>query len=89
MAMQDCPSCTGSGKVYYVAGVDEDTYPLYKKMVCPFCHGKGLVDLCELYVVPRAMVKPEFFVDKEFTEDSQARLRKALQREQEFFDNIS
>jgi RecJ-like exonuclease len=83
-----CPSCEGTGKVYYQAGIDDDNYPLYKRMVCPYCHGAGVVDLCELFVVPRAFVKSEFFVDAEFTAESQDRLRRALRREQDFFDNI-
>lgn len=83
-----CPSCEGTGKVYYQASIDEDNYPLYKRMVCPYCHGAGEVDLSELFVVPRALVRSEFFVDAEFTAESQERLRKALQREQEFLSNI-
>lgn len=86
--LRECPSCLGTGKVFHVVGIDEDSYPLYKKMLCPFCHGAKMVDLNELYVVPRAMVKPEFFVNKEYTEDSQAYLRRILQREKEFFENI-
>ena len=38
--------------------------------------------------MPRAFVKSEFFVDTEFTAESQDRLRRALRREQDFFDNI-
>lgn len=83
-SMQECPSCRGTGTVFHVAGIDNDSYPLYKKMVCPFCHGAKTIDIGELYIVPRAMVKPEFFVDKEFTEGSQENLRRALRREQEF-----
>ena len=28
-----CPSCEGTGKVYYQADIDDDNYPLYKRMV--------------------------------------------------------
>ena len=87
--MTKCPSCEGTGKVYYQTGFDEDNYPLYKRMVCPYCHGVREVNLDELFLVPRAFVKPEFFVGEEFTSDSQERLRRALKREDEFFSNIS
>lgn len=81
-----CPSCQGSGSVYSQVGVDEDHYPLYRKARCPYCSGTGDVDLSELFLVPRGMVKDEFFVSPEFGEESQRRLRRALESERKFME---
>lgn len=89
MTLMKCPSCAGTGIVYYEYSLDEDNYPLYKKMQCPYCHGVGEVDLAEIFIVPRGMVRQEFFVNPEFTKDSQDAVRRALSREKEFFNNIT
>ncbi len=84
-----CPSCCGDGNVYSRVGVDEDNYPLYRKARCPYCMGTGDVDLSELFLVPRGMVKDEFFVSPEFGGESQRRLRMALEQERKFMENRS
>lgn len=81
-----CPSCLGTGVVHSEAGFDEDHYPLYRKARCPYCFGKGKVDLGEIYLVPRGMIKDEFFVSPEYGEQSQRRLRRILEAEKEFLE---
>lgn len=84
---QICRVCMGTGKAYRRAvnpAVDEDGYPLYSRIKCPMCGGSGFMDTSELYIVPKSMVKDEYFVHPEFTEDHQAWLRKVVEREEQF-----
>lgn len=81
-----CHSCMGTGKVLRMVGFDDDHYPRYASVRCPACNGSGEVDMTELFIVPRGMVKDEFFVSPLYTEDEQSKLRKILEEERKFLE---
>jgi DnaJ-class molecular chaperone len=83
-----CLSCGGGGKVIRVIGFDADHYPLFAEQRCPACGGTGFVDATELFVVPRGLVKDDFFVSPLYTEAEQKRLRAVLEEERKWFDRL-
>lgn len=83
-----CLSCNGSGKVLKMFGFDKDYYPTFVKAKCPSCHGTGFVDSGELFVVPRGLIKDEFFVSSLYTEDEQNKLRAVLEEERKWFEKL-
>lgn len=87
--MDTCFSCMGTGRVLRMLGLDEDHYPKYCEIPCPACHGVGKLDMGELFVVPRGMIKDEFFVTELFTEIEQEKLRTLLEEERKFFEKLS
>jgi len=86
--MNTCLSCAGTGKVKRMIGVDNDYYPVYGNIKCPACSGRGTLDMGELFIVPRGMIKDEFFVATLYTEAAQAKLRTVLLTEEKFLDKI-
>jgi hypothetical protein len=83
-----CLSCGGSGKVLRMVRCDIDHYPQYAEQKCPACHGTGYVDMAELFVVPRGLVKDEFFVSPLYTEAEQKRMRRVLEEERRWFEKL-
>jgi len=86
--LMKCPSCMGTRKVLRMAGYDADHYPKYAECKCPACNGTGVVDMSELFIVPRGLVKDEFFVSLLYTEAEQTKLRRILEEERKFFEKI-
>lgn len=84
--MVQCKSCLGTGKVLREYKLDQDNYPLYCAITCPVCGGNGGIDDTELFVVPRAFIKDDFFVSSLFSEGEQKRLREVLKNEQLFLE---